>query len=55
MKSHMQASIFNQYLKSEHDDWSICLEKSFAVLRTSWVSEWVGLPYLLSHSLFKAR
>ena len=44
----MQASIFNEYLKSEHDDWSICLEKSFAVLRTSWEGEWVGLPYLLS-------
>lgn len=48
MKSQMQASIFNEYLKSEDDDWSICLEKSFAVLRTSWESEWVGLPYLLS-------
>lgn len=48
MKSQMQASIFNEYLKSEFDDWSICLEKSFAVLRTSWESEWVGLPYLLS-------
>ena len=48
MKSQMQASIFNDYLKSEDDDWSICLEKSFAVLRTSWESEWVGLPYLLS-------
>ena len=48
MKSHMQAAIFNDYLKSEDDDWSICLEKSFAVLRSSWESEWVGLPYLLS-------
>ena len=48
MKSQMQAAIFNDYLKSEDDDWSICLEKSFAVLRTSWESEWVGLPYLLS-------
>lgn len=48
MKSQMQASIFNEYLKSEDDDWGVCLEKSFAVLRTSWESEWVGLPYLLS-------
>lgn len=48
MKSQMQASIFNEYLKSEYDDWSICLEQSFAVLRKSWGSEWVGLPYLLS-------
>ena len=48
MKSQMQASLFNEYLLAENDDWSICLEKSFAVLRTSWESEWVGLPYLLS-------
>jgi hypothetical protein len=48
MKSHMQNSLFNEYLKAENEDWSICLEKSFAVLRTSWESEWVGLPYLLS-------
>ena len=48
MKSHMQATIFNEYLKSEDDDWGVCLEKSFAVLRTSWESEWVGLPFLLS-------
>ena len=48
MKSQMQASLFNEYLKSEDDDWGVCLEKSFAVLRTSWESEWVGLPYLLS-------
>jgi hypothetical protein len=48
MKSHMQASLFNEYLLAENDDWSICLEKSFAVLRKSWESEWVGLPYLLS-------
>ncbi len=48
MKSQMQKSLFNEYLKAENDDWSICLEKSFAVLRTSWESEWVGLPYLLS-------
>jgi len=48
MKSHMQATIFNEYLKSEDDDWGVCLEKSFTVLRTSWESEWVGLPYLLS-------
>lgn len=47
MKSQMQASLFNEYLLAENDDWSICLEKSFAVLRTSWESEWVGLPYLL--------
>ena len=47
MKSQMQAAIFNDYLKSEDDDWSICLENSFAVLRKSWQSEWVGLPYLL--------
>jgi hypothetical protein len=33
---------------AENDDWSICLENSFAVLRKSWQSEWVGLPYLLS-------
>ena len=48
MKSHMQASLFNEYLLAENADWSICLEKSFAVLRKSWESEWVGLPYLLS-------
>ena len=48
MKSHMQATIFNEYLKSEDDDWGVCLEKSFTVLRTSWESEWVGLPFLLS-------
>ena len=48
MKSHMQATIFNEYLKSEDDDWGVCLEKSFTVLRNSWKSEWVGLPYLLS-------
>jgi hypothetical protein len=48
MKSQMQASVFNEYLLAENDDWSICLEKSFAVLRKSWDSEWVGLPYLLS-------
>lgn len=48
MKSHMQASLFNEYLLAENDDWSICLENSFAVLRKSWQSEWVGLPYLLS-------
>jgi len=48
MKSQMQASVFNEYLLAENDDWSICLEKSFAVLRKSWESEWVGLPYLLS-------
>ena len=48
MKSQIQAALFNDYLKSEDDDWSICLEKSFAVLRTSWEGEWVGLPYLLS-------
>jgi len=47
MKSHMQASLFNEYLLAENDDWSICLENSFAVLRKSWQSEWVGLPYLL--------
>ena len=43
----MQASLFNEYLLAENDDWSICLENSFAVLRKSWQSEWVGLPYLL--------
>jgi len=48
MNSHMQASLFNEYLLAENADWSICLEKSFAVLRKSWESEWVGLPYLLS-------
>ena len=48
MKSHMQASLFNEYLSVENADWSICLEKSFLVLRKSWESEWVGLPYLLS-------
>jgi hypothetical protein len=48
MKSQMQASVFNEYLLAKNDDWSICLEKSFAVLRTSWEGEWVGLPYLLS-------
>jgi hypothetical protein len=47
MKSHMQASLFNEYLLAENDDWSICLENSFAVLRKSWQSEWGGLPYLL--------
>jgi len=46
-ESHMQASLFNEYLLAENDDWSICLENSFAVLRKSWQSEWVGLPYLL--------
>lgn len=49
MKSHMQESLFNEYLLAENDNWSICLEKSFAVLRKSWASEWVGLPYLLNH------
>ena len=48
MKIQMQASIFNEYLKAENDDWGIFLEKSFAVLRKSWEGEWVGLPYLLS-------
>ena len=48
MKIQMQAPIFNEYLKAENDDWSISLEKSFAVLRKSWEGEWVGLPYLLS-------
>jgi hypothetical protein len=48
MKIQMQAPIFNEYLKVENDDWSISLEKSFAVLRKSWEGEWVGLPYLLS-------
>jgi hypothetical protein len=48
VKIQMQASIFNEYLKAENYDWSIFLEKSFAVLRKSWEGEWVGLPYLLS-------
>jgi len=48
MKIQMQAPIFNEYLKAANDDWSISLEKSFAVLRKSWEGEWVGLPYLLS-------
>jgi len=48
MKIQMQASIFNEYLKTGNDDWNIFLENSFAVLRKSWEGEWVGLPYLLS-------
>ena len=51
MKSQMQASVFNEYLLAENDDWSICFEKSFAVLRKSWEGEWVGLPYLLSRCI----
>ena len=39
------------YLQPIHGEWSACLRASFAYVRQSWQTEWIGLPALLAQCL----
>jgi hypothetical protein len=45
----VQSTSLNGFLVRNDQSWLQCLENSYAALRTSWQSEWVGLPAVLAH------
>ena len=44
----MQATSLNGFLVRDEQNWLQCLENSYAALRSSWHSQWVGLPVVLA-------